>query len=130
MVPIVYFLVVFSIVVHGLSIPALDAYYRYKKIEPITEDEPTEIRARSIHEALPNNASVDMRRNSIYVHNRFSRPVSVGAGPELYRWNKQSARDSDATFGSTTPLDNGNYAAKLHAIQFAEKHSYENAHMR
>ncbi|CAA9960606.1 Na antiporter 1 [Pyrenophora teres f. maculata] len=134
MVPVVYFLVIFSIVVHGLSIPALDAYYRYTNVQPITEDEPAEIRARSIHEALPNNASIDRKRNSVYVHNRFSRPVSTGAGPELYRWNNQTARDpardSDATFGSTTPTDSESYAEKLHAIQLAEKYAHEKARMR
>ena len=94
MVPVVYWLVIFSIVVHGLSIPALDAFYRYKKIPPISEAEPVEIRILSDNEALPNNAQSNAKRNSIIMHNRFSRPQSMGAGPELYRWNE---RDSQGT---------------------------------
>jgi hypothetical protein len=101
MVPTVYFLVIFSIVVHGLSIPALDAFYRYKKIPPIVESEPTEVHIRSLNEALPNNAhgDVDMRRRSVIVHNRFSRPVStyVGGergGEELVMWNSFNSHET------------------------------------
>ncbi|KAG9195246.1 hypothetical protein G6011_00366 [Alternaria panax] len=129
MVPVVYFLVIFSIVVHGLSIPALDAFYRYKKIEPIEEAEPAEIRVRSIHDALPNNSRVDIRRNSVYQHNRFSRPVSMGPGPELYRWNSE-ARDSDATFRSNSQAGPVDYAQKLQSIRFAEDEAHEKANLR
>ncbi|EUC44648.1 hypothetical protein COCMIDRAFT_6068 [Bipolaris oryzae ATCC 44560] len=128
MVPIVYFLVNFSIVVHGLSIPALDAFYRYKKILPISEAEPAEIRALSVHEALPNNASMSTKRNSIYVHNRFSRPVSTGPDPELYRWNTQ-VRDSDATYRASLQPQGENYAQKLQNIRFAEDYAHEKANL-
>lgn len=128
MIPIVYFLVIFSIVVHGLSIPALDAFYRYKKIPPISEAEPAEVRALSVHEALPNNASISTKRNSIYVHNRFSRPVSTGPGPELYRWNSQ-ARDSDVTYRASSQPQGENYAQKLQNIRFAEDYAHEKANM-
>lgn len=37
--PVVYWLVLFSIVVHGLSIPALDIIYRYMGVQPIQNDE-------------------------------------------------------------------------------------------
>jgi hypothetical protein len=96
MVPVVYFLVLFSIIVHGLSIPALDAFYRYKKIPSIEESEPAEVRMLSVTEPLPPNARFDEKRNSIYAHNRFSRPVSMtqGPGPELYRWNTQVPDDT------------------------------------
>ncbi|KAF1838868.1 hypothetical protein BDW02DRAFT_585478 [Decorospora gaudefroyi] len=124
MIPVVYFLVIFSIVVHGLSIPALDAFYRYKKIPPISEAEPAEIRMLSDNDALPNNAKVDFRRNSVYVHNRFSRPVSMAPGPELYRWNDQMPRDmerdSQATYGNNNQMPPVDYAQKLQTIRFAE----------
>lgn len=129
MIPVVYFLVIFSIVVHGLSIPALNAFYRYKKIPPIEEAEPAEIRVLSIHEPLPNNTRVDAKRNSVYQHNRFSRPVSMGPGPELYRWNNQT-RDSDATFRSNFQSEAVNYAQKLQAIRFAEDYAHEKANLR
>jgi hypothetical protein len=128
MIPVVYFLVVFSIVVHGLSIPALDAFYRYKKIPPISEAEPSEIRVLSVHDALPNNARMDTRRGSVYQHNRFSRPVSMGPGPELYRWNSQ-VRDSDATFRSNSQAQAVDYAEKLQSIRFAEDHAHEKANL-
>jgi sodium/hydrogen antiporter len=90
MVPVVYWLVLFSIVWHGLSIPALDAFYRWKGVPPIIEEEPVEIRITSENDALPSNAYANPKRKSIIVHNRFSRPIS-GAGPELYRWHSNES---------------------------------------
>ncbi|OAG09495.1 uncharacterized protein CC84DRAFT_1137206 [Paraphaeosphaeria sporulosa] len=74
--PVVYFLVLFSIVVHGLSIPALELIYRWKGVEPIVELEPSMERRRSVSEALPPNSHVDPRTHSVVRHNRFSRVVS------------------------------------------------------
>jgi hypothetical protein len=71
--PVVYFLVLFSIVVHGLSIPALELIYRWRKVEPIVEIEPATVRRLSVSEPLPNNAHVDPRCGSVVRHNRFSR---------------------------------------------------------
>ncbi|KAH7111310.1 Na(+)/H(+) antiporter 1 [Dendryphion nanum] len=93
MVPVVYWLVLFSIVFHGLSIPALDAFYRYKGVPPIVEDEPAEIRILSDYEAMPTNSSANPKRNSVFVHNRFSRPISE-VGPELYRWHSTESVDT------------------------------------
>lgn len=72
MVPVVYWLVLFSIVVHGLSIPALNAFYKFKGVEPIQEDMPAEIAIRSSAQALPKNSRKNENRRSMYVHNRFS----------------------------------------------------------
>lgn len=74
--PVVYFLVLFSIVVHGLSIPALEMIYRWKGVEPIVELEPSMERRRSVSEALPPNSHVDPRTHSVVRHNRFSRVIS------------------------------------------------------
>lgn len=74
--PVVYFLVLFSIVVHGLSIPALELIYRWRKIEPIVEMDPSVERRRSVSEALPPNSHVDPRCGSVVRHNRFSRVIS------------------------------------------------------
>lgn len=71
--PVVYWLALFSIVFHGLSIPALNAYYQLTGVEPIIEEDAVEIRPRSELEPLPANSYVD-KRGSIYVSNRFSRP--------------------------------------------------------
>ncbi|KAH8747160.1 Sodium/hydrogen exchanger family-domain-containing protein, partial [Diaporthe sp. PMI_573] len=74
MIPVVYWLVLFSIIFHGLSIPALDLFYRWKGVQPIVEDSPTEVQVLSSTEALPNNAYKDpSKRNSVMVMNRFSR---------------------------------------------------------
>lgn len=76
MTPVVYFLVLFSIVVHGLSIPALELIYRWQKVPPIVEMEPVTERQLSVTSALPNNAHIDPRHHSVVRHNRFSRAVS------------------------------------------------------
>lgn len=45
MVPVVYWLVLFSIVVHGLSIPALNAFYVWKGVQPVQDEEgPVEVK--------------------------------------------------------------------------------------
>jgi hypothetical protein len=89
--PVVYWLVLFSIIVHGLSIPALDAFYRYKGIQPIVEGNPAEVRVLSNNNALPANAYGNPKRNTVIVHNRFSRPISTSVGPELYRWHSNES---------------------------------------
>jgi hypothetical protein len=71
--PVVYFLVLFSIIVHGLSIPALELIYRWRGVKPIVEPEPSLVRRRSVSEPLPPNSHVDPRRGSVVRHNRFSR---------------------------------------------------------
>jgi len=93
MIPVVYWLVLFSIVWHGLSIPALDAFYRFKGVQPIIEEEPAEIRVRSENDAMPINAYANPKRKSVIVHNRFSRPYST-RGPELYRWQSNSSLET------------------------------------
>ncbi|CAI6233574.1 unnamed protein product [Periconia digitata] len=87
MVPVVYWLVFFSIIFHGLSIPALDAFYKWKGIAPIIEEEPAEITMRSETNALPPNSYLNPKRGSVIVHNRFSRPVSEADQTMLRRWN-------------------------------------------
>ena len=71
--PVVYFLVLFSIIVHGLSIPALELIYKWRGVKPIVEPEPSLVRRRSISEPLPPNSHVDPRYGSVVRHNRFSR---------------------------------------------------------
>ncbi|ORY08038.1 Na(+)/H(+) antiporter 1 [Clohesyomyces aquaticus] len=123
MIPVVYWLVLFSIIVHGLSIPALDAFYRYRKIAPIFEEEPAEVRVLSTFEPLPNNAYANPKRNSVLMHNRFSRPISTGPNaPGLTRWNSHDSQDT-LNLGK----DDDVYAQKLEYIRryggkFEEQH--------
>lgn len=88
MIPVVYWLVLFSIIFHGLSIPALDLFYRWKGVPPIVEDNPTEVQVLSSTEAMPNNAFKDpSKRSSIMVMNRFSR------GSTVHDFNQNSWND-------------------------------------
>ncbi|KAI0864749.1 Cation/H+ exchanger [Xylaria cubensis] len=72
MYPVVYFLVLVSIVVHGLSIPALSAVYRCYGVSTITNDA-VEIRRRSIYVPTPPNAFKG-DRDTFVAYNRFFRP--------------------------------------------------------
>lgn len=125
MVPVVYFLVIFSIVVHGLSIPALDMYYRWQKVPPVSDSEPTIMPIRSENEPLPNNAYKSAKRHSIVVNNRFSRPV---ADSELARWRDGADNRSMDSFGDKRNADEdyGNELYPVHTlrsnrIEFAER---------
>lgn len=71
--PVVYWLVLFSIVVHGLSIPALDIIYRTVGIKPIRDDA-VGIKRMSCRVATPANA-IEGDRETFIAYNRFSRPV-------------------------------------------------------
>ncbi|KAF4591879.1 Sodium/hydrogen exchanger family protein [Ophiocordyceps camponoti-floridani] len=89
MIPVVYWLVFFSIIVHGLSIPALNAIYQYFGVKPI-QDDPVELRRRSIRVATPPNA-VPASRDTFIAFNRFSRPVSEVGLPMSTRDQQSSA---------------------------------------
>lgn len=69
---IVYFLVVFSIVVHGLSIPALNLVYRRLGVKPV-QDDAVEMRRKSAHISTPPNAVAEDDETFV-AFNRFRRP--------------------------------------------------------
>ncbi|KAK7928325.1 hypothetical protein PG985_005323 [Apiospora marii] len=70
--PVVYFLALFSILVHGLSIPILNLVYSACGVCPVTDDaEP--LRRCSVHVATPNNA-VPGDHDTFIAFNRFTRP--------------------------------------------------------
>ena len=78
MYPITYWLIFFSIIWHGLSIPALNAFYVWRKVPPVEdEDGPVEIRLLSENDPLPSNAVAGEEKGSAYVHNRFSRACNT-----------------------------------------------------
>jgi sodium/hydrogen antiporter len=79
---VVYWLVFFSIVVHGLSIPLLNVIYKWLRI-PVVHDHPVEILLLSENEPVPNNSVVDQRTHHVTVNNRFSRMSHHNIGPEL-----------------------------------------------
>ncbi|KAH7030590.1 Sodium/hydrogen exchanger family-domain-containing protein [Microdochium trichocladiopsis] len=71
--PVIYWLVLFSIVVHGLSVPALSLFYKYFGAKRITDDA-VSVRRKSIHAPRPANA-VEGDSEYFIAFNRFSRPV-------------------------------------------------------
>jgi sodium/hydrogen antiporter len=73
---VVYWLVFFSIIVHGLSIPVLSLIYRLYDLTPIRED-PVEIRREFPYADVPAN-SVPLDRHTYLAYNRFSRPTKPG----------------------------------------------------
>ncbi|KAE8149846.1 putative plasma membrane antiporter [Aspergillus avenaceus] len=73
MTPVVYWLVLFSILVHGLSVPVLNAFYQICNV-PCICDHPVEVMLLSEHEPLPNNSTANRKRHSVFINNRFSRP--------------------------------------------------------
>ncbi|KAI1826369.1 Cation/H+ exchanger [Xylaria intraflava] len=70
--PVVYFLVLASIIVHGLSIPVLSTIYKYCGVETITDDA-VQIQRRSMYAPTPPNAFQGDRDHFI-AYNRFFRP--------------------------------------------------------
>lgn len=101
--PVVYFLVLFSIVVHGLSIPALELIYRWQKVEPIVEMDPATERRLSVSSALPNNAHVDPRHGSVVRHNRFSRAVSRDGNMSFEELEKRYAKGQQTSRSRPPP---------------------------
>lgn len=71
--PVVMWLVLFSIIIHGLSIPILVLIYKWRGVEPIT-DGAVHTRRLSFHVAPPVNA-VESGRSKFLEFNRFSRPA-------------------------------------------------------
>lgn len=72
---VVYWLVLFSIIVHGLSVPVLNIFYKVFKVQPV-RDHPVEIHLLSENEPLPNNSVLlDGQRQSVIVNNQFSRAL-------------------------------------------------------
>ncbi|KAJ4168407.1 hypothetical protein NW754_010318 [Fusarium falciforme] len=69
--PTVYWLVLFSIIVHGLSIPALNIFYHYTGKTPI-KDDAVELRRISMRITPPANA-VAGDQDTFIAYNRFSR---------------------------------------------------------
>ncbi|KAI0397972.1 Cation/H+ exchanger [Xylariaceae sp. FL0594] len=72
--PVVYFLVLTSIVVHGLSIPVLSALYKFYGANTITDDAVVICR-RSRYEPMPSNA-LRGDQSTFIVYNRFFRPLA------------------------------------------------------
>lgn len=82
MSPCIYFLVVFSIIGHGLSTPLLALIYSRLGVKPI-QDDATQIRGVSMHHTAPPNSVHE--GDPCVAYNRFSRSASVAGGLSLSR---------------------------------------------
>jgi hypothetical protein len=71
---VVYWLVLVSIIVHGLSVPILYVIYKASRV-PKVHDHPVEVVLLSKNEPLPNNSTVDRQRHSVLVNNQFAEPT-------------------------------------------------------
>ncbi|KAI9370389.1 Na(+)/H(+) antiporter 1 [Aspergillus egyptiacus] len=87
--PIIYFLVIFSIIVHGLSIPLLSILYKALGVPPEVDPlGPAEVRPLSVHSHIPPNSALNAKQRSILMYNRFSRtkfPANIGWSLPHYR---------------------------------------------
>ncbi|KAK1486706.1 sodium/hydrogen exchanger family protein [Colletotrichum cuscutae] len=70
--PVVYWLALFSIIVHGISIPILNVIYGFMGVQPV-QDDAVAIRRRSVRVPPPSNA-VEGDKETFIAFNRFSRP--------------------------------------------------------
>lgn len=91
--PVVYWLVLFSIVVHGLSIPALNLIYKLYGVQPIVED-PVQIRRQSIYAPRPANAVANDSQTFV-AYNRFSRPDFSGGDLPVWQKGASGGRPND-----------------------------------
>lgn len=101
--PCIYFLVVFSIVGHGLSTPALAFIYSRMGVSEIQEDA-SSVRRVSIYQAAPANAVEEGDRFVAY--NRFSRPIFDDDGDSIFS-NGASAAPSVRTSRSRGSISTG-----------------------
>ncbi|OJJ54460.1 hypothetical protein ASPSYDRAFT_49585 [Aspergillus sydowii CBS 593.65] len=92
--PTIYWLVLFSIFVHGLSIPLLSIVYKILNVPPEVDPlGPAEVRPLSFNQTLPPNSVLHSKRRSILVNNRFSRtkfPSNIGWNLPHFRSNNSS----------------------------------------
>ncbi|KAH6681124.1 Na+/H+ antiporter 2 [Plectosphaerella plurivora] len=94
--PTVYWLAFFSIVVHGLSIPVLNQFYKFLGVQPV-QDDAVEMRRASIHVAAPSNA-IEGDDSTFIVYNRFARPVLNVSG--LPDWRDENPAEKDTDFNA------------------------------
>lgn len=92
--PFVYSLVLFFIIFHGLSIPALNIFYHYTRNAPIQNDA-IEIRRLSVQVATPPNA-IAGEKDIFIAYNRFSRHIDPSAVGLPSHGSLDSLCDDDA----------------------------------
>ncbi|KAL5343801.1 Sodium/hydrogen exchanger family-domain-containing protein, partial [Aspergillus crustosus] len=94
--PVVYWLVLFSIIVHGLSVPVLHLFYQALKVPKVC-DHPVEMVLLSENEPLPNNSTVDRQRHSVLINNHFSEANGLNENADEEKEERQSRSSSEST---------------------------------
>lgn len=98
--PVVMWLVLFSVIIHGVSIPILVLIYKWRGVQPIQEDA-VETRRLSLHIAPPVNA-VESGHMGFIEFNRFSRPADSEAALPMakseHNFNRESGMSQDRAF--------------------------------
>ncbi|OKL56191.1 hypothetical protein UA08_08441 [Talaromyces atroroseus] len=115
MIPVVYWLVFFSVIVHGLSVPILHMIYKWRKV-PIVHDNPIEVVLLSNNEPLPANSTALPQRHSAILNNRFSRQDGKDD-----RDNDRDDRDHGET---ATPAQNMRRAMTVHHPPSHHRHHH------
>ncbi|KAI0474963.1 Sodium/hydrogen exchanger family-domain-containing protein [Xylariaceae sp. FL0804] len=117
--PVVYFLVLFSIFVHGLSIPVLSVVYARTGVRPITDDS-VEIKRCSMYVPTPVNAC-KRDRDTFIAYNRFFRPLASLTMLPLARIRSQDTmRSQDTGFSSASELEDEKKYGELAEVRHME----------
>ncbi|KAK2759987.1 hypothetical protein FQN54_002723 [Arachnomyces sp. PD_36] len=105
MSPLVYWLVLFSIIVHGLSIPLHNLIYKWAGVKPIVDETgPIPMRRLSMNQSVPKNSTRSDKHESVIVNNRFSRVNSIQesgpwGGPNTAAWDETGLTGRDKPQG-------------------------------
>ena len=108
--PVVYWLVLFSIVVHGLSIPALNLIYRYMGVQPnIQEDLGHKIASSSsVHLVTPPDAPAD-HLEAFASYGQYSQPTLDRAGLSVPKEKPPGGGFPNTHNGGYPNVANGGY---------------------
>ncbi|KAI0197019.1 Sodium/hydrogen exchanger family-domain-containing protein, partial [Astrocystis sublimbata] len=98
LIAVVYFLVLTSIIIHGLSIPLLSVLYKLYGVKPITDDA-VELQRRSIYVPTPPNAFKG-DHDTFVAYNRFFRPLANFNMLPLARTRSDESQATAALRGS------------------------------
>lgn len=120
----VYWLVFFSIIVHGLSVPILHLIYRLRKVPKVHDEHPIEIVLLSTNEPLPANSTANVNRHSAILNNRFSRQDENGNDDEEGPGDAECTSNS----GANTAMQGIRRALTVHnPLQHQNTHSHSSS---
>lgn len=120
-----YFLVLFSIVIHGLSIPALSIAYARLGVAPLIDD-PVELPApRSEYEPLPVNAIIGRHKGTVIAYNRFTRPLYYIAATRRPTTTRSGTGDDGTAAGTREDEGPSSNSDAVGVVQNTEERACE-----